>query len=92
MYCSACGHQISDQAIACPNCGVATKNFVQPDTPVERVAIGTIVCAYLLALIAPLFGMISGAYLVSKKEQGHGLACMLISLLSGLFIFKLMNS
>lgn len=27
MYCSKCGKEIDDDAIVCPLCGVATKNF-----------------------------------------------------------------
>lgn len=29
MYCTKCGAQIDDSAIACPRCGVPTKNFKQ---------------------------------------------------------------
>lgn len=41
MYCTNCGKQIDDKAIVCPNCGVATSNFVAPNTvkvqqPVEE--------------------------------------------------------
>jgi|GEM_PF-1693586 hypothetical protein len=27
MYCSKCGQKIDDEAVTCPFCGVATKNF-----------------------------------------------------------------
>lgn len=30
MFCKSCGKQIEDKAVICPNCGVATNNFVQP--------------------------------------------------------------
>lgn len=30
MYCIKCGAQIEDTAIACPRCGVPTKNYKKP--------------------------------------------------------------
>lgn len=31
MYCKNCGKQIADEAVICPDCGVATDNFKKAD-------------------------------------------------------------
>jgi hypothetical protein len=30
MYCQKCGKEIDDNAVVCPNCGVPTENYQQP--------------------------------------------------------------
>ena len=79
MFCSYCGNQILDQAVVCPKCGVVPKNSssAKPDTVARR----TIVCSYILAIVIPLFGFFAGVYLLCKKLAGHGVACMVLSIL-----------
>lgn len=36
MYCSKCGKEINDEAMICPECGCATKNYYAMSAPVEQ--------------------------------------------------------
>jgi hypothetical protein len=48
--------------------------------PHTGIGAGTIVCAYLLAAIAPLLGLVGAIYLIGKGEAGHGLASLICSI------------
>ncbi|MEY4387956.1 MAG: hypothetical protein RLY20_3239 [Verrucomicrobiota bacterium] len=37
--------------------------------------------SYLSALLVPFIGFFMGIYLVTKKESGHGLTCIALSIL-----------
>ncbi len=55
------------------------------------VGTGTIVCSYILALLMPLFGFFAGIYLLAKKQVGHGVTCMAISVFMFLFLLSVFN-
>ena len=40
---------------------------------------GNIGAAYILAIVVPFIGFFAGIYLLAKKEPGHGVACIAIS-------------
>jgi hypothetical protein len=42
----------------------------------------TIIGAYFLALLMPLFGIVGGIYLMCRKSYGNGLGVILLSLLA----------
>ena len=56
---------------------------VQTASPADSQTLNrsTIICTYLLAVLMPLAGFFAGVYLAFKKQVGHGLACMAISIL-----------
>ena len=63
MFCNKCGNEISDEAIACPNCGCSTKNTegatsVQSKPNIELInygsQVGTVFMYSVLALILSL--------------------------------------
>ena len=60
----------------CPRCGAPTALY----SPKPTIGTGSIVAAYLLSVVMPLFGFIAGIYLwAAKKQTGHGAACIIIS-------------
>jgi len=46
----------------------------------EDVSVVNINTAYLLAIFLPFIGFFVGIYLMTKKETGHGIACMAVSI------------
>ena len=84
MFCSSCGNQMMDQADVCPKCGVVPKNVATAKS--GTVGGRTIVYSYILAIVLPLFGFIAGIYLLCKKQAGHGVACIVISIIAACLI------
>lgn len=82
IFCQQCGNKIKKDAFICPKCGCKNNlsNNNSNNTFTPEVKTGTIVAAYVLSLIAPLFGIIAGIYLMCKNKVGHGICCVLISL------------
>jgi len=91
MFCSSCGNPLSTEAVICPGCGAATKNFASAARS-DSVSGGNIVAAYILALLIPFIGFFAGIYLVAKKEPGHGAACMGLSVFAVLVYAGLLQS
>ncbi|MBN2541145.1 MAG: zinc-ribbon domain-containing protein [Bacilli bacterium] len=61
-YCTNCGHEISDEAVVCPNCGVPQKK-VKATASNDTGSIGW----GILGFCIPLVGLI--LYLVWKDTQ-----------------------
>jgi hypothetical protein len=55
---------------------------VKANLPGTRQTVETsqIVLAYILVVLAPVFGLIAGIYLLTKNEVGHGIAAIIISI------------
>ena len=55
---------------------------VKTNFPETRQTVETsqIVLAYILVVLAPVFGLIAGIYLLTKNEVGHGIAAIIISI------------
>lgn len=77
MFCKQCGKEIPNAAVICVHCGVGTDNFRMSP---RGIGGGTIFCGYLLAFIMPLFGIISGIYLLLQKCYLHGIIVILLSI------------
>ena len=58
----------------------------------DAVAGSTIACSYTLAILVPLFGFFAGIYLVLKKQPGHGVACMALSVFVSLVLFSFFSN
>jgi uncharacterized membrane protein YjjP (DUF1212 family) len=57
-----------------------------------EVSEGNIAAAYFLAVIVPFIGFFAGIYLLAKKQPGHGVACMAISVVAFFFWIALLRS
>jgi hypothetical protein len=89
-----------DQIFECPNCKAeimipkprkgprivrtAPLRVTVPTKP-EGVGQESIIAGYAIAIIVPFIGFFVGIYLLAKKEPGHGVACMAISILAAWF-------
>jgi DNA-directed RNA polymerase subunit RPC12/RpoP len=75
--CPDCGRDVSKNAPTCPNCGarISSKR--------SDLKKSTIVCSYIVAVLMPFAGFFVGIYLLLKKEFGHGVSVMALSLLFG---------
>ena len=78
--------QQSGRIIECPHC----KANMQLPAPAARpiieaqansIAGTTIFCTYILSVIMPFAGFFAGIYLMTKKESGHGLTCIALSII-----------
>src|SRR5690554_1662127 len=85
MYCKNCGNHLADEAIVCPECGVATDNFYkhrgqnQEDKPNGLLNV--------VAFFFPLFGIL--IYAVYENTQPKRAKSIIKSALSG-FIFAVL--
>jgi hypothetical protein len=76
---------------------VATRPPIPP-RPVSAVAenktmpMGNIVGSYILCFIMPFLGFFAGIYLMAKKETGHGVACMALSVVMFFVYLSMLNS
>jgi len=88
---------MAGQVIACPHCGLETKLFVpvlgaaptglpgqQPQAE-HPGGSGAVICGYLLSFLLPLAGFFLGIYLMAKKKPGHGVTCMVLSVVMSFF-------
>lgn len=95
---------MAGQDISCPHCGrettltIPTVRKASPDYPPlasgaqvteQPIASSTIVCSYVLCFLIPIAGFFAGIYLMTKKQSGHGTACMAISIVFGLIWISL---
>ena len=75
---------------------VPVREFVQsalPSSirPSEVVAGSTIAGSYFLAVLIPIIGFFAGLYLILKKQAGHGVACMALSVIMFIIVFSLLH-
>lgn len=102
-YCVKCGHELLEEAVACPSCGCSAtfsgneplvQTVIQPD----EVSVGLCILSFLI----PLFGIIYWA-LKSKETPKKAKACgiagligwgvnLLISIISLIPYFYILNS
>jgi len=87
VFCQHCGKKMKKEAVYCPGCGCAN-SLNQTATKVNNneveISSGQIALCYVLSIIFPLGGIISGIYLMCKNKVGHGVAVLLISIIIGI--------
>lgn len=90
MFCRHCGHEINDNAVICPNCGVATDNYMAVAKPVATdqkfngLALAGMICAivgiiggnyiFCIPSIVGLILSIVGMVKVKEYKSGYGFA------------------
>lgn len=93
--CQHCSEHIAfepvyaGQVTTCPHCGGETRLFIPSRAPSRAVSSasaenvnGWIAGAYICAIFFPLIGLILGINLFSKKQNGHAIASILLSLVA----------
>lgn len=92
---AACPHCGRETTLIVPKSGVrkATPSYTPPLPPsAERpLESSTIVCSYVLCFLIPIVGFFCGIYLMTKKQSGHGVVCMAISIVFGLVWLALIS-
>lgn len=87
MYCNNCGKEISDEAVMCVHCGVATgrpipgaatTNNYRANDPDEPANTGFII----LSVLIPLAGIIMGAMHLSDGRKRAGKAYLTAALIT----------
>ena len=63
MFCKHCGHEVNDNAIICPNCGVATDNYNKASNPSGNNSNQRFNGLALAGMICAIAGMIGGNYI-----------------------------
>ena len=73
MYCKVCGHEVNDNAVICPNCGVATDNYLKTTAaPAQKNTLALV--GFILSFFVTIAGLIISiiAYKNAKKPEYNG--------------------
>lgn len=87
MFCKKCGNKIADDAIVCTKCGVPTGIIFNEKKETEEVGQIIIIVGYILAFLMPIVGGIVGIYMMAKRRPGHGIAMLVLAVMSSVFWF-----
>jgi len=82
IKCKECGHEISDEALACPNCGKPQK-----DKPLS-ISLSRQVVVYSVSLFLPPLGLwYAWKYLKQKdgKSKKIGITSLILTIISTIF-------
>lgn len=78
MFCSNCGSQIDDKSVVCPNCGVATNNYIAnyPATSDKKnvLAIVGFILSFFIAIAGLICSIIGYKKAAELDGNGKGLA------------------
>ena len=97
MYCTNCGKLLHDEAIFCPDCGVATANMpkgglnatTQEQPQGNGMAIAGFVCSFFIPILGWVFGGVGLARAGKRNGVGKGFSISAIAIASAMFIFNL---
>jgi len=65
-FCSKCGSELSDEAIACPKCGSPTEAYVNSRSN------GMAIAGFIFSFLIPLFGWIFGGIGLKRSKELNG--------------------
>ncbi|MBE7068232.1 MAG: zinc-ribbon domain-containing protein [Clostridiales bacterium] len=90
MFCSNCGKEIHDEAIICPNCGVATGKKIPVEQYEEKkegngMAVAGFVCSFFVPILGWVFGGIGLARSRKRNGKGKGLSIAGIAIATVMF-------
>ena len=77
MFCSQCGNALSEQAVACPQCGAATAHFPLA----QHQAASKDRTSYILLGVLPGIIGFPGVHNLYAGHTGKGLVQLLVSVL-----------
>ncbi len=94
MYCTNCGKEINDQAVVCPNCGVATSNNKSNDANGNAqnkngMAVAGFVCSFFIPILGWVFGGIGLSRALKRNNKGKGFSIASIVIASVNFLLGL---
>ena len=97
MFCPSCGEELPEGTKFCKKCGKDLSNMQQANVP-QPVAENdhkiAIIIGYVLAILIPLFGLIVGIYLYTRKDsanaQKHAKFVILVAVIVWFISFMLM--
>lgn len=87
MYCKNCGNHLADEAIVCPDCGVATDNFYKHRGQNQNQVDEPSGLLNLIAFFFPLFGILM--YAIYENTQPRRAKSVIRSALFG-FLFAIL--
>lgn len=88
--------ELHGSVIDCPHCGLSTvlrvpgyvspaiQKAAPPRPAATGIASNLVLFSYFAAIFLPFVGFFMGLYLMTKKESGHGAACMGLSIAMGI--------
>ena len=73
MFCKFCGKEVNDNAVICPNCGVATDNYNKSVAAPEQKNTMALI-GFILSFFVAIAGLIISiiAYKNAKKPEYNG--------------------
>ncbi len=89
MFCKKCGKELDDEAIFCPNCGVATDNYKNSTQPISSSTKLTLAKVFILigsifgffAIFPPIVGCIAYNKLQTAKHKSELTTMAVLTLL-----------
>lgn len=109
-FCPSCGEKLADNAKFCKNCGMnletqqQTQQTDSTQPPMQNYEVPkaendhmiAIVLGYICAILIPLFGVIFGVYLVTRKDSEkapfHGKIILAIAIIIWILSIILISS
>jgi len=81
MFCQNCAAEVSDIAVVCVKCGVAT-GYKAHSTPTEvGDMVGTIVGGFIFSALMPIVGIGISFYLFAKGKAEGGVGVLVSSII-----------
>ena len=93
MFCRNCGQEISDEAVVCPHCGVATDKFRleenKPSVEKNGIAVAGFVCSFFIPILGWVFGGIGLSRANKRKGKGKGFSIASLAIATVMFFIYL---
>lgn len=104
-FCPSCGEKLVDEVKFCKNCGMNLENRQNAENVnhsqsfqvpvVENDHKAAVIVGYVLAILIPLFGFITGIYLVTRNDsqnaKKHGKYVIIVAAIVWFISFMLVR-